>query len=163
MTRLIVLIVALILPGSLHAACTGGARPYLSCTTKGGQNTLDVCVDNRIVLYAYGPRGQAADLTLARDLREIDYRPWNGIGRTIWEDVSFFNTGYGYTVWFAIDKMRPDAPTEGGVNVTRDGAALADIRCDPGSVTIGMDALYDAYARAGLCHRPGMDHWQPCQ
>lgn len=163
MYRLAVLTFALILPGLSHAACTGGAQTVFSCTTKGGANRLQVCLDDEIIVYSYGPRGRAPDLTMARSLLNAPYAPWNGIGRYIWEEVMFFNDSHGYAVWYSIDKMRPNAPVEGGVSVTKAGQGLADIQCDRGSVEMWFEGLYDAHARAGLCWDRAMSGWVGCR
>lgn len=163
MTRLIALTLALLLPGLAQAACTGGAQTAFSCTTKGGQNQLQICIDGRIGVYTYGPRGAAPDLTLARRAPEFDYVPWNGIGRYIWEETTFYNAGYAYAVWYSIDKMRPNAPVEGGVTVSRSKKVIAEIKCDPGSVDARFDGLSGAFARSGLCWDPGRQVWGGCR
>jgi hypothetical protein len=69
-----------------YAACLPPAEPFLSCTLRNGAKTLDVCIANDTLSYTYGPKSGPAELALTQSARDVDYEPWPGIGRTIWEN-----------------------------------------------------------------------------
>lgn len=150
------------LPGLAAAACPTGAEPVLSCTARGGAMALDVCLADQEVSYAYGAAGGAPDLRLHRNIADVSARPWNGIGRSLWEEVTFENAGYAYLVFMSVDRMDPAAQPEGGVIVQQGGNDLARVDCDAGSVTAGFWAVSDAKARAGLCWSPERFAWARC-
>ena len=142
------------------AACVPADGTVLSCTAGGGSKALDVCIGGTDISYRYGPRGGTPDLTLRAHVAQVEHQPWPGIGRTIWENTTFRNGSYAYEVHGAFDKF--DQTNSGGVTVYRDGAEIASVSCDPGSVTLGIWAVSDAKRALGICWDPGRQAWGGC-
>ncbi len=157
-------------PQAADAYCQPLDEPFLSCTMQGGAKRLSVCVDGRTLHYAFGAVDKSPELLLSRDVTEVDYTPWPGVGRTIWEEVSFENLGHVYLVHGWLDRIPseetdedPQRPTGGGVTVTRGEETLATLECDPGSVEFyWTDAVNAAMAKAGRCFDWGTHTWQQC-
>lgn len=123
-----------------HADCPVD-NPFLSCTVKGGQKALEVCRSDQDASYWFGPRNGKAELSLTAKAGEFSYTPWPGVGRTIWEELAFYNNGVTYTVYGAHERIWPEDEaaevkviTSGGVIVSQDGKELAHLRCDEGTV-----------------------------
>ena len=123
-------------------------RLVLDCAI--GTKALTVCVADTTVSYAFGPRG-APELALTQRLDEVTATPWPGIGRSIYEDVTFTNGSVAYTAWIAVDRLAENQPRTGGVIVSQGGDTLADLTCNQGTAEIGVFALADAMAGAGYC------------
>lgn len=160
--RIFLVLMALASPLS---ACPGG-QSLFSCTVKNGTALVQVCQTSDAASYIFGPSGRPPDLVLASSVRSLGYRPWNGIGRAIYEEVTFENGAFAYTAWQSIDKVKaveeaPDAIT-GGVIVTRGDQTLAALDCDPGTLEAGLDLLYELKQSAGQCYDVGRQAWQPC-
>lgn len=152
------LVVALCLIAPAPAfACFGEiGEPLFDCTFKGGSTQVQVCLQGDTAYYSFGPAGSAPDMVLARQVRDIDMTPWPGIGRTIWEEVTFGNGSYAYRLAYAIDKMDESQPVSGSLLVTQDGAEIADLTCDTGSVAAyDLYPLYEAKVAQGECFTPG--------
>lgn len=140
---------ALLAPSAAAAACAG--ETVVSCPI--GERRLEVCLDPSdppAFTYAYGPPG-SPELTLRAPLSAGPVRPWNGVGRSLWESVEFTNGAYAYEVWHALDRLTEDAPLEAGVTVLKDGQVLASLSCAPGPETTvaPIFALSDAMTEAG--------------
>lgn len=144
------------------AACGGEAVTVLSCSTGGGAKTLDVCIRDGFVTYAFGPRGGTPQLDLSVPVAEIEHQPWNGIGRSIWETTTFRNAGHAYEVHISVDRLTEGQPTTGGVAVMKGGAELARVACDPGTAIIGLWAVSDAKQAVGQCWDQGRFAWRSC-
>ena len=162
---------AVLIAGPALAGCPAGTTPILTCTFEHGAKRVDACQDGTTATYAFGKAGQAPDLTLVTPVADLDYTPWPGVGRSIWEEVSFYNQDITYLLWFNYDKVNaieeaqaagaPD-PLTAGISVLRgDGEGLASLECDPGSIDTEMDALSDAKERLGLCWDG--ETWGPCE
>lgn len=128
---------------------------------------MQVCQTSDAATYIFGPSGRPADLVLATSLRNLGYRPWNGIGRSIYEEVTFENGDFAYTAWQSIDKMKavdeaPDAIT-GGVLVTKGDQTLASLDCDLGTVEATLDALYPLKEAEGQCYDRDAFAWGQCR
>lgn len=153
------------------AACGPGFETFLSCTFSGGMKALDVCSDSERATYAFGPAAGPPELALATTVADLDYEPWPGIGRTIWERVTFRNGGVAYVVHGAIERDYPaDAAAEvvvtvtGGIEVMRGEEPIATLACDPGSADFAWgEALSNAKARAGLCLDHASRTWTACK
>lgn len=150
------LILALMFPLPAMAACTG--TTLVSCTIKGA-NTLEVCLNGDDLTYAYGPTGRAPDLTLRAPLANGTYTPWNGIGRVMWDSVTFTNDRYQYEVFASVDRMEADADIESGVVVSQDGNIVATLVCDPAPGMMLFDTLYDQMTALGYCWNRDSDVW----
>lgn len=146
-------------------ACFGEVGQTLfECTFKGGRTQAQVCVQDTAGYYAFGPVGGAPDIVLARKVRDIDMVPWPGIGRTIWEEVTFRNGSYAYRLSYAIDKMDENEPVSGSLTVMQGGREIANLTCDRGSVAAhDLYPLYEAKVADGECFTPGVGWTAACE
>ena len=145
-----------LIPATSFAACQG--QTVLSCPI--GKKQLEVCLHGGTATYSFGPKGRA-ELTLSSPIETLDYTPWNGIGRSIWEAVAFHNDGVSYEVWASVDRMADNPIYEGGVNVLRGDALVAQLSCDKGSKVSDLDPLYQAKRAAGQCWNHETFEWGP--
>lgn len=153
--RAALLLALLAAPAS--AACQGDEA--FSCTI--GKKTLDVCYWKGALIYSYGPEGKP-ELTIAEPLETAAYTPWPGIGRAIWDRVSFQNEGTTYEVWTSFDKMDETAVLEGGVNVLQGDKTLASLTCDKGSVAHSLDPISGLKSGIGQCWNLEAQAWGSC-
>jgi hypothetical protein len=151
---LLLALLAAPLAAPAHAACQGDEA--FSCRI--GAKTLDVCYWKGMLTYRFGPEGKP-ELTLNEPLETVNYTPWPGIGRAIWDSVAFRNEGVTYEVWSSFDRMDENAVLEGGVNVLEGDTTLATLTCDKGSVAHGLDALYDLKSGTGQCWNMESQAW----
>ncbi|WP_147112828.1 hypothetical protein [Tateyamaria sp. syn59] len=135
-------------PGAAAAFC-GDMYPVLQCQI--GTKSVKVCVGQGQATYAFGPRGAEPELSLTRSLADVQATPWPGIGRSIWEDITFENKGTRYRVWVAVDRMAGELPGRGGVVVSQGDETLANLECQDGSVDLSIFAIADAMLEAGFC------------
>lgn len=162
MRRYIFATFAILATDPAYAACFGDAgTPLFHCTLKQGQAEARVCLQDGVAYYAYGPTGAAPDILLARSVTDIEMSPWPGVGRTIFEDLTFTNGAYGYRLAHQADKF--ENTITGGLSVLRDGAVVAELTCDPDSVTVGeFYPLYEAKEAAGQCWDRDASVWGDC-
>lgn len=134
-----------------------------SCDIK--KKALEVCLDGGLVSYAFGPAG-APELELTTRVEQAEYVPWGGVGRSIYEEVTFRNGPYGYLVWTANDRQILDdtspAKVTGGVIVSKAGKQIAALDCTPFTIENGIDALWEAKERAGQCWSREDFAWASC-
>lgn len=157
--------------GTAGAACDTGEELFFGCTFSNGAKAVQVCVGETQARYRFGPVGGVPELELDTSLADLDYTPWPGIGRTIWEQVVFENKGFRYAVTGIIEReFGEDEDDEiipvflGGILVTKDEQELADLTCDPGSVDFSWSqTLFDAKTRLGLCLDREAEQWVPCE
>jgi hypothetical protein len=142
------LILALLFPLPAFAACNG--TTLVSCTIK-GSNQLEVCLTGDDLTYAYGPTGVLPDLALREPLANGTYRPWNGIGRSMWESITFTNAEYTYEVFASFDRLDENAITENGVSILKNGSLVTTLTCDPARGMTLFDNLYDQMGARGYC------------
>ncbi len=145
--------------GTAAADCTPEQEPFMSCQIEGRNMVLSVCLTADLALYSYGPQAGPPDLTLSEPLVSVAYTPWPGVGRSIWEDVTFINGEYRYTVFAGFDRMfgnetEADHPTPhfGGVTVRQGDVQVAELACDRATVNYGAfggDPIYEAKIAAG--------------
>ena len=122
------------------------AETVFHCTIDGSSRTLSVCdLPDGGFLYSYGRPG-AAELTMRREKSELAYRPWNGVGFSIWASLTFHNEGYRYEVWF--DALKDESrPVNGGVHIYAPGEdpaagrPTASRECRPGTVETRLDEI----------------------
>lgn len=145
------IVAAVLCPFPVLAACPDGSDKMLSCTFNDGAKTVTTCIADDMALYFYGPTGSAPDLAMIRNVRDVDMRPWNGVGRYLWEGFSFTRGEYAYELRYAIDRLTEGNPIEAGLTVYGSGGVLADLTCDPDGVdTVGYPLpLFDAKIAAG--------------
>ncbi len=157
LARLLTL-VFLLAPGTVFASCP--ETTVLSCPI--GKKQLAVCLTGTTATYSFGPQGRP-ELTLSSSVAALDYTPWNGIGRSIWETVAFHNGPTSYEVWASVDRMAENPRYEGGVNVLKNGALIAQLTCNPGSEVSDLGPLEAAKTAAGLCWGFESRVWGACQ
>ena len=150
-------------------SCAVGETQHFACVI--GTKTVEVCHDDNTARYSFGPAGGTSDLQITKPVTEVDLTPWPGIGRTIWEELTFHNAGHSYTVHASIDRAPPEDETDdivvtvfGGIIVRRGEEEIADLTCDPGTVDFPWGhELFDAKEAAGQCYDPGTRGWLPCE
>ena len=156
--RRLALTLALCLP-SAALACPGDL--LLSCPI--GKKRLELCLDDATLTYSFGPAGRP-ELVLPTPIRDAAYQPWSGVGRAMWDAVSFQNKDITYEVWTSFDRLDETAVWEGGVNVLRGDALQASLTCAKGSVAGDLYPVMEAKLAAGQCWNRDAHHWQdqPC-
>lgn len=159
------LIACLCLAAPPHAAqegCFGAGEPLFHC--RAGGKAVDICLQGEVVIYSYGPGGGAAELLLARRVEGVGMVPWNGIGRTLWEELTFYNGTYAYAAHYAVDRLAEGAPkVEAGVEVREGERRIARVTCDAGSVTrFDFYPVYEAKEAAGQCWSRERFEWERC-
>lgn len=135
---------------SAFAACEGRTT-VLDCAI--GSKQLTVCIGGGAASYAYGPKG-APELAVTQPLAQLQGTAWAGVGRSIWEEIVFFNGDVSYAVWHSMDRVAEGNPTAGGVLVTRGDQTLADLQCREGTADVNIFAISDGFAEAGFCWDP---------
>lgn len=142
------LVFGLALAGLGSAVCAE-IYPILRCDMGQGR-VLAAEIEGDMAFYLFGPE-DAPDLSLQHNIAQVQGTAWPGIGRTIWEDITFFNGGYAYQVWYGIDRLIEGYPASGGVRVLKDGVELAALDCVAGSVDATGFGVSDGFAGAGYC------------
>lgn len=149
------------------ADCPNGTETFMSCTFKNGAKSVAVCAAGNQVSYIYGPTNAKPELFLQRSAVDVDYSPWAGFGRSIWESVVFYNGVTSYEVYGSIDKMMAEddpATVTGGIIIAKNGETLAELICDPASVNFDYNqAMLDAKEAAGQCLDLESREWAACQ
>ncbi len=145
--------------GAANAKCPAGQAVFISCQIEARKTVVKVCLGADRATYSYGPQGGPPELTLSEPLVSLGYTPWPGVGRAIWEDVTFTNGAYSYTVFGGFDRMfgdetEADHPTPhfGGVTVRQDDRIIAELTCDRRMTDYGAfggDPIYEAKTAAG--------------
>lgn len=137
------------------AICGGNAEEVFTCTVSGGKKQVTICSGDGIARYLFGKAGRDPELELSAQVAELHYMPWNGIGRSIYEEVAFDNGAHTYTVYAALDRTilegDPQDPISGGVVVTKGDQTLAELTCDAGSVRHSLDGFYAQKQNLGQC------------
>lgn len=133
------------------------------CTLSNGAKTLEVCYGDGVAQYSFGRTGQKPELELSATITDLYYLPWNGVGRSIYEEIGFRNGDYDYTIHAALDRTiledDDEWPLTGGVTVIKADQTIAEIDCDPESVTHSLDSFYEAKHDAGQCWRHQSFEW----
>ncbi len=139
----------------LFAATSAAAEcgsQIMACTFDNGAKTAEICLSDDLVTYTYGPTGGDPDLVIDTPIETVDYRPWSGVGASIWETIVVFNgeTGYQMTAGFERDPDR-DAGY-GGISVQQNGSEINYLTCDPDSIDWSYgNLLAKAKRDRGLC------------
>lgn len=130
-----------------------------SCSV--GQRELSVSADEHGVQYAFGPKNEP-ELELSNTLEENGFSPWPGIGRSLFESITFTNNGFSYDVYWSLDRLDPESVLQGGVVISDGGDVETTLLCDPGSVDAPFFTLGDHLADMGLCLDPETRVWGAC-
>ena len=120
--------------------------------------------------YRFGRPGRESELTITRPVADVHLTPWPGIGRTIWEEVTFFNEGHSYTLHASIERVYPDdenaeieAHLFGGLIVRKGERELARLTCLPQTINFPWGTgLFDAKVGAGQCYDQNSRDWGRC-
>ncbi|WP_225027061.1 hypothetical protein [Xinfangfangia pollutisoli] len=157
--RALSLILALSLPFPAFADCAG--ELLFSCPIKAAR--LEVCLTGATATYSFGPAGKP-DLTLETPVADLDFQPWPGIGRAIWQTVRFHNRGVVYEVWSSLEKQmeenQPEPAWQGGVTVQQGDQVLAELSCSTAPDPSDLDLIFQAKEAAGQCWNYSTQTWQ---
>ncbi|MEL6683990.1 MAG: hypothetical protein AAFN63_01135 [Pseudomonadota bacterium] len=157
----------LLCAGVAHADCGPQQQTFMSCQIEGQSEHVSVCFDDDVAEYVFGPEGQP-ELSLSEPVQTLSYTPWPGVGRSIWEDVTFRNGAYTYTVFGGFDRMFGDETEEdhaqpffGGVHVRRGDVSVAELTCDRTTVDFAWGGgLWDAKQAAGMTWNFETRQWE---
>lgn len=163
MHKILLTVVLSLMPAVASAACFGPGQPLFQCSFKGGKTEVNLCIQNDIVTYMYGPKGRSPDLLLTQQSRDVYMRPWPGIGRYYWEEISLNNGAHRYGIDYSFDKMSDDEPVAATLTVSRGDKVLATLSCDPGSVQdASFLALEQQKTKSGQCWNREAEYWEFC-
>ena len=128
------------------AECGPNEQTFMSCQIENSSDILRVCFDETDIHYRFGPRGKTPELALSDSIAMVDYLPWPGLGRAIWESVTFRTGDYAYEVTGGFERPFDEEAYEdiphrsfGSVYVTRGGEDLIDLSCDRSTVDFAWD------------------------
>lgn len=146
-----------LIAGSAQAGCLEGEVTFLSCQIENSSAVLRVCHDDTTIHYRFGALGEAPELELSEDIWTVDYRPWGGVGRAIFEEVDFSTGPYIYTVYGGYERMFGDEEYEdiphrsfGGVVVFQGDVEIANRQCQRETVDFAANPeLFDAKEALG--------------
>ncbi|WP_293451842.1 hypothetical protein [Planktotalea sp.] len=121
---------------------------------------MNVCLQDNVVLYSFGSIGRAPELLLGRDVTRVSLTPWNGVGRSIWEEISVSSGDFNYNLSYAIDRAPDGVRPTGQLIVARGDSELANLQCDTGSVDIhDFYPLSEAKEASGQRFCRDMQRW----
>lgn len=148
------------------AECGPGQDLFLSCTFYNGAKSVEVCAGIKTSTYSFGPTGGVPELQLSEPTATLRYAPWNGVGREIYEVVTFHNGAVDYEVFGSRDRPVSEDEinrTNAGIFVSEHTMQLADLVCDPESIVFTWtERLSEGKAAAGLCYDHAAFDWLPC-
>ena len=143
-----------------QAGCFGAGEPLFHCTFNAGKKSVDVCLQGDVLLYRFGPPNGRAELALARREIGVEMTPWNGVGRSIYEEITVYNGAYSYILSYAIDRNIEGAPIDGRLIVAQGDSEVASLVCDKGSVKeADFYPLFEAKEAAGQLYCPQRFSW----
>lgn len=142
------------------AACFGPGTPMFTCSFNGGQKQVNVCLQANVVLYSFGPTGGAPELLMGRDVIGVEMSPWNGVGRSIWEEITLYSGVFSYNLSYALDRNPDGDVPSGRLVVGRGDSEVAELICDAGSVDIhDFYPLFEAKEASGQRYCPSTFSW----
>ncbi len=157
MVRRVVLALAICAPQALWADCAATEQRFVSCQIEGRKTEMSVCYTADMATYRYGPLGQKPDLVLSSPMLELAYQPWSGVGRDIWENVSFTNDGYRYEVGAGTPRLFSEAdaanppPPYASVTVLKGDTILTTLDCTTESLNYdNSEVIFAAKEALGL-------------
>jgi hypothetical protein len=133
--------------GPAFAHCAANEETVIDCAI--GDKRLSLCVASDATLIYSFENNKTIELRLVDGPRAYQFRPWPGIGRTIWENVTFTRGPFAYQVYSSFDKMSHE--TQSGVSVLRGDTEIASLSCDEDAGAFPFDPVSDALTRAGYC------------
>ncbi len=127
-----------------NAECPQGQYDFNSCRIAGRNTEVSVCYDDDTVTYSYGPVGKPPELFLTEPIATVDFQPWHGVGKAIFESVTFYNGDYAYQVGGGFDRPFTEEEMEQGpqhfglIDISKHGKSLATLECVPDTVSFGL-------------------------
>lgn len=120
---------ALLLSSSvlLNAACEP-KNVIFSCMTNKGK-TIEVCDNKTEIVYSFGKSATKPEITIVKKRNEVTTSQWNGMGSSMYYDVSIPNNTTIYKVYFSVDRMSDRHKIDAGVNVTLNDKSIANVMC----------------------------------
>ena len=117
-----------------------------NCQLAGSEKSINVTEEGEAFVLTFGPADDP-ELRVKEPINSDKHRPWNGIGRTVWEILHFNNSGHQYELTIGIDnKDAVENPTNFRVvqfTVFKEGEKLAALACDLASVEYEVFSFYD--------------------
>lgn len=149
------------LPAAAQAGCFGAGEPLFHCRIEGSARQVDICLQDGVALYRFGPMDGAAEMILARRVEDVGLRPWNGIGRWLHEALRFTNGETAYEISYGIDRLSETHVVEAGIAIHESGREIARLACRPETV-LGLDftPLFEAKLAAGQSWCPEAGEWR---
>lgn len=147
--------------GAQNAEACGSADDFLfSCTFDGGARKVGLCHNNGNITYEFGPAQGAAELSMTRNIEDVEYTPFAWASRTIFE-FALFNGDTRYEVFSSTQRGPYTGRTEGGIVVTPPDNAPITLACDAGSVW-PLDPLEGIGQIGALIHGQNADLLSHC-
>ena len=131
----------------------------LTCTV--GSKQLSLSIQDDLIIYTFGPPGKP-ELVLEEPVATVDFQPWNGLGSTDADAVSFYNQNYSYTVvtTSSYENFRSGIHYHDiTIWVERDGKNLASLNCKEELAGNPLDYLREAKAAIGQCWNREQQRW----
>ena len=168
MVKAAIFAVTLLGPQVLWAQCVPGEQLFAACRIEGRETQVSVCFTPDTATYRFGPTNGTPDLVLTTPMTALIYQPWPGIGRDIWESVSFDNKDYRYQLSVGLARIDDESPRDaatfpfGSLRVEKAGAVVAEMICKAESVTYPNDeGIFAAKEALGLEWNPATQVWVP--
>ena len=136
---------------------------WLSCQLDDGKTAVNVWLEDGAVNVFIGGKARAALIATSQPVAEAAHRPWEGVGRSIFESLTIEAPPLSYEIWISLDRLIPDSRPEGGVNVIRDGQLVASRECLPETVLAGFWVISDAKKAQGICWDLDAHGWASCK
>jgi len=148
------------LTATAQASRFGAGHPLFHCTFSDGRKTVDLCLQDDIVLYHFGATDRTPDILLARQVTGVSMAPWNGVARVIWDDVTPYNYIYSYILSFAIERNVDDKKSDGSLIVAEKDIKIVELVFDANSV-IEADfyPLFDTKEMSGQKYCSETNQW----
>ncbi|GEM_PF-3095411 len=122
------------------AAVTGSAHAAeFSCDIANKGRRVTLTQSGQTVSYAYGKQGAAPELALTVPVSAVELYAWEGMGRHQTYSIGIPNGQYLYTVYSSMDSL--EHATSAGVTIEKGGKYLAELLCDPTTVSGEMETM----------------------
>ena len=163
MKRICTVVALTLLASAAPAQCPSEDATFLACMVETSGKSLSVCLEDGAVVYRFGPVG-APELILSQSVAQVDYRPWNGVGKAIYEEVRFPRSDVSYVVFGGIDRIDGEeeiiAAPFGGVEVIRGETVLGKFSCTPETTRFSWgEGLSNAKRAAGFTWKGVQQKW----
>jgi hypothetical protein len=80
------------------------------------------------LVYQYGPKLSKPDLHLVSDEKSVVLEPWNGVGSSFWNSMTFQNQEYSYVVSSSYNRMEEKLESV-GVRILKGDQSIANVEC----------------------------------